>query len=151
MSFILQFRKVSQVFHIKGSLLALTLLCAACGGSNSTTATAPTAPVAGPGTQTLNAIMAPGGVALRTFDASASGTVTVTLTSTSPPSMLLGLGIGIPATTGLCNMTTSVNTRAGTTPQITAAVDAGTFCAGAFDPGTVPSGGVLVSITVVHP
>jgi len=33
----------------------------------------------------------------------------------------------------------------------TASVDAGTFCAGAFDRGTVGSGGVLVSITIVHP
>jgi hypothetical protein len=65
--------------------------------------------------------------------------------------MVLGLGIGIPSSTGLCNMTTSVNTRAAGTPQITATVDAGVFCAGTFDPGTVPSSGVFVSITVVHP
>jgi hypothetical protein len=132
-------------------VLGLTLLCAACGNSNSTTATAPTTPAPGPGTQTLNAVMAQGGVALRTFVASASGTVTVTLTSTSPASTLLGLGIGIPSAAGLCNMTTSVNTRAGSAPQITVTVDAGTFCTGTFDLGTVPSSGVFVSITVVHP
>jgi hypothetical protein len=134
------------------ALLALgfALLCSAC-GSDDSTSTAPTTPVAGPGTQSLNAVMAPQGSAVRTFTASASGTVTVTLTSTAPAT-LVGLGIGIPGTsTGGCDMTTTVNTSGGSTPQISAAVNAGTFCAGAFDRGTVGSGGVLVSITIAHP
>jgi hypothetical protein len=95
--------------------------------------------------------MAPTGSAVRTFTASAAGTVTVTLTSTAPAT-LVGLGIGIPGSaTGGCDMTTSVTTSGGSAPQISASVDAGTFCAGAFDRGTVGSGGVLVSITIVHP
>jgi len=162
MRFILQFQNVSQGFHNKGfftsrmtrpALLALgvALLCAACSSDNSATATAPTTPAPGPGTQTLTAVMAPRGAAVRTFTASATGTVTVTLTSTAPAT-LVGLGIGIPGTaTGGCDMTTTVNTSGGSTPQISASVDAGTFCAGAFDRGAVGSGGVLVSITIVHP
>jgi hypothetical protein len=162
MRFILQFQKVSQGFHNKGiftsrmtrqALLAfgIVLLCSACGSDNSATSTAPTTAAAGPGTQTLNGVMAPKGAAVRTFTASAAGTATVTLTSTNPAT-LVGLGIGIPGTaTGGCDMTTTVTTSGGSTPQISASVDAGTFCAGAFDRGTVGSQGVLVSITIVHP
>jgi hypothetical protein len=161
MCFILQFQNVSQGFHNKGFftsrmtrpallVLALALLCSAC-SSDDSTATQPTAPVAGPGTEALNAIMAPTGVAVRTFTASAAGTVTVTLNSTSPATVV-GLGIGIPGTaSGGCDMTTTVNTSGGGAPQLSAAVDAGTFCAGTFDRGTVGSGGVLVSLTIVHP
>jgi hypothetical protein len=153
---------VSQGFHNKGffisrltspALLALglVLFCAACGGDSSTTPTTPTTPVAGPGTQALNALMAPRGSAIRPFTASAAGTVTVTLNSPSPAT-LVGLGIGIPGNSaGGCDMTSTVNASGGSAPQISASVDAGTFCAGAFDRGTVGSGGVLVSITIVHP
>jgi hypothetical protein len=162
MRFILQFQKVSQGFHNKGFLtsrmtrpallaLAVALLCTACGNDTSTTPTAPTPPPAGPGTQVLNAVMAPGGTAIRTFTASAAGTATVTLTSTSPAT-LVGLGIGIPGNaTGGCDMTSTVNTSGGSSPQLSAPVAAGEFCAGAFDLGTVGSNGVLVSITIVHP
>jgi len=131
--------------------LGIVLLCSACGNDTSTTPTTPTTPAPGPGTEVLNAVMAPTGSAVRTFIASAAGTVTVTLTSTAPAT-LVGLGIGIPGTAaGGCDMTTTVNTSGGTAPQISASVDAGNFCAGAFDRGAVGSGGVLVSITIVHP
>src|SRR4029077_14100744 len=123
----------------------IVLLCSACGNNSSTTSTAPTTPAAGPGTQSLTAVMAPTGSAVRTFTASAAGTVTVTLNSTSPATVV-GLGIGIPGTSaGGCDMTSTVNASGGSAPQISASVDAGTFCAGAFDRGTVGSGGVLVS------
>jgi hypothetical protein len=131
-------------------VLAGVLLCAAC-GSDDSTSTTPTPPAEGPGTQTLSAVMAPKGTLVRTFTASATGTVTVTLTSTSPAT-LVGLGLGIPGNaTGGCDMTATVNTSGGSTPQISVSVDAGTFCAGAFDLGTVGSSGVLVSMTIVHP
>jgi hypothetical protein len=130
-------------------LAAVVLICAAC--SNNSTPTTPTTPTEGPGTQTLSAVMAPQGTLVRTFTASATGTVTVTLTGTSPATVL-GLGLGIPGNAiGGCDMTTTVNTSGGSTPQISASVDAGTFCAGAFDLGTVGSSGVLVSMTIVHP
>jgi hypothetical protein len=35
--------------------------------------------------------------------------------------------------------------------QLTANVEAGDYCAGAFDVGTVGRNGVLVTITVAHP
>jgi ABC-type Fe3+-hydroxamate transport system substrate-binding protein len=163
MRFILQFQKVSQGFHNKGfftsrmirpALLALVvvLACTAC-GNDTPTATTSTTPTAGPGTEMMNAVMAPGGTAVRTFTASAAGTVTVTLNSTAPTTVV-GLGIGIPGNaTGGCDMTSTVNTSGGSSPQISAAVGAGDFCAGTFalGTGTIGSNGVLVSVTVVHP
>ena len=131
--------------------LGIVLLCAACSNDDSSSSTTSPTPAAGPGTQVLTGVMAPNGTAVRTFDASASGTVTITLTSTSPATVV-GLGLGIPGnTTGGCDMTTTVNTAGGAAAQISVAVDAGTYGAGAFDRGSVGSGGVLVSITIVHP
>jgi hypothetical protein len=126
------------------------LFAAACG--NDTSATAPTAAVPTAGTETFTGQMAPGGAALHQFTASASGTVNVTLTATDPPSTLVGLGIGIPGNNvGVCDLTTTIQTRPGTTAQLTAAVETGTYCAGAFDVGGVSSRGVLVTYSVAHP
>ncbi len=128
---------------------ALALACAACGGS-STTPTTPTVAAPTAGTETFVGQMAPGGTAVRQFTASAAGTASITLTTTDPGGTLLGLGIGIPGTNlGACDMTKTVQARAGT--QITAAVEAGTYCAGTFDVGTVGRNGVVVGLTVTHP
>jgi hypothetical protein len=163
MRFILQFQKVSQGFHNKGFFtgrmtrpglltFAIVLLCTACSNDTTTPATT-TPPPAGPGTETMNAIMAPGGTAVRTFTASAAGTVTVTLNATNPATVV-GLGIGVPGTAaGGCDMTSTVNASGGAAPQITASVGAGDFCAGTFALGTSPIGpnGVIVLVTIVHP
>ena len=96
--------------------------------------------------------MAPGGAAMHLFQASATGTVNVTLTVTDPPSTLVGLGIGIPGThTGQCDLTKTVQTRPGATAQLSAGVEAGIYCAGAFDVGGLGTRGVLVTYTVAHP
>lgn len=96
--------------------------------------------------------MAPGGTAVHQFTASAAGTVSVTLTATDPPSTLVGLGIGIPGSNvGTCDMTKTIQTRPGGTAQLTAPVEAGTFCAGTFDVGGLSSRGVLVTYSVAHP
>ena len=130
---------------------ALALAAAACGGNSATTAPS-TTPVATAGTETFTGTMAQGGTAYRFFTASASGTVNVTLVTTGPASTLLGMGIGIPGTNpGSCDLTKTVQARAGTTPQLTATVDAGFYCAGVFDVGTVGSTGVIVTMTVAHP
>jgi hypothetical protein len=163
MRFILQFQKVSQGFHNKGFFtgrmtrprllaLAVVLLCTAC-SNNTSTPSSTTTPTAGPGTETMNAVMAPGGTAVRTFTASAAGTVSVTLNATSPTAVV-GLGIGIPGSAaGGCDMTSTVNTSGGANPQITASVSAGNFCVGTFSlgAGTIPSTGVTVLVTIVHP
>jgi len=78
--------------------------------------------------------------------------VSVTLTTTNPPSTPLGLGIGIPgAAIGGCDLTKTVQAVPGGTAQLTATVEGGSYCAGAFDVGTVGRNGVLVTISVAHP
>jgi hypothetical protein len=145
---------VSRLLHIKVSsviVFALALVAAACG--NNTTATAPSTVAAlVAGIDTFTGQMAPGGTALHQFNASATGTVKVTLTATDPPAMLVGLGIGIPGSNiGTCDLTKTVQARPGTTPQLTATVETGLYCAGAFDVGGLSSRGVLVTISVDHP
>jgi hypothetical protein len=104
------------------------------------------------GTEAFTGQMAPGGAALHQFTASATGTVSITLTATDPPSTLVGLGIGIPGNNaGICDMTKTIQTRAGSSAQLTASVETGTYCAGAFDVGGLSSRGVLVTYSVAHP
>jgi hypothetical protein len=130
---------------------ALALAAIACGGDSST-ATTPSAPAPAPGTEAFTGTMARGGTAIRNFTASAAGTASVTMLTTDPGGTLLGLGIGIPGTNaGSCDMTTTIQTRAGSAPQLTATVEPGTFCAGVFDIGTVGVNGVVVGMTVAHP
>ena len=129
---------------------ALALTAASCGNDN--TSTTPSTPAPAPGTDTFTGTLAPGGTVMHTFTASAVGPVNVTLTTTSPPSILLGLGIGIPgANIGGCDLTKTVRALPGGAPQLTVNVEAGDYCAGAFDVGAVGSNGVLVTISVAHP
>jgi hypothetical protein len=131
------------------ALLAFAALGAACSDNNTTT-TAPSTP-AGTVTETLNGIMAPNGTAVRTFTARQSGAVTVLLSDAQPP-VTLGLGVGVRGSTGAdCRFTQTLNTLPGTTPQLSVSVDAGTYCAGTYDIGTVGQPGVTVTVTVTHP
>jgi len=129
---------------------ALALTAAACGDDSS--ATAPSTPTATAGTDSVTGQMAPGGVVFHQFEASAAGTVNITLTLTDPAATLVGLGIGIPGlNTGSCDLTKSVQARSGSTAQLSASVEAGTYCAGTFDVGGLGTRGVLVTYTVAHP
>jgi len=130
--------------------LALALVAGACGSDDSTTA--PSAPVPAAGTDTFTGQMAPGGTAMHQFTASANGTVNLTLTSTDPAGALVGLGIGIPGNNiGTCDLTKTVQARPGAAAQLSAAVEAGEYCAGTFDVGGLSTRGVLVTYTVAHP
>ena len=133
------------------ALLACAAICTACSNDNNpSTPTTPTTP-AGTVTETLNGVMAPNGTAIRTFTARQAGTVTVQLARVDP-SVTVGLGIGIRGATGAdCKFTQTVNTPSGTTAQLTATVDLGTYCAGAYDIGNVGQGGATVTVTVTHP
>jgi hypothetical protein len=133
------------------ALLAFAAICVACSNDNNpSTPTTPTTP-AGTVTETLNGVMAPNGTATRTFTARQAGTVTVQLARVDP-SVTVGLGLGIRGATGAdCKFTQTVNTQGGTTAQLTASVDLGTYCAGAYDIGNVGAGGATVTVTVTHP
>jgi hypothetical protein len=129
----------------------LALLAVSCGSSDAA-ATAPSAPTATAGTDPVTGQMAPGGLVIHQFIASATGTVSVTLTATDPPATLVGLGIGIPgANAGSCDMTKTIQARPGTTAQMTATVETGVYCAGTFDVGGLGTRGVLVTYSVAHP
>ena len=145
-------RALTRLTWPAAALLALASLCAACSNNPNinTPPTAPSTPL-GPGTETMNGLMAPNGTAIRTFTASQSGTVTVLLAKTDPP-IVVGLGVGIRDASGAaCNFSQTVNTPGAATPQLSVTVDPGTYCAGAYDVGNVGQNGVFVTITVTHP
>jgi len=131
----------------------LALVAAACGNDTSAdTPATPTTAVPTAGTDPVTGQMAPGGVVIHQFIASATGTVSVTLTATDPPATLVGLGIGIPgANTSSCDMTKTIQARPGATAQLTATVETGTYCAGTFDVGGLGTRGALVTYSVAHP
>jgi hypothetical protein len=73
------------------------------------------------------------------------------LTTVSPPS-IVGLGIGIPgASASICSLSVSLNASAGSTPQITVPVDAGTYCVEIYDAGSLSAPGAAFSMTIAHP
>src|SRR5690242_10080786 len=111
---------------------SLVVAVAGCSNNDSSTAT-PSTPAPTAGTETFTATMAPRGTAIHEFTASATGAVSVTLSASNPP-LPLGLGIGIPgANVGGCDLTKTVQAVPGSTAQLTASVEAGVYCAGAFD------------------
>ena len=131
-------------------VVALGVLTSVGCGSNTTTPTTPTTPT-GPTTSVFASRLTPGGSASRQFGASANGTVTAMLTNAAGPNTVVGLGIGVP-TTGLaqCALSTAVQTNAGSTPQLSATVDAGNYCVVVYDLGTLTSP-IDFSVTLVYP
>ena len=132
--------------------VALAFLSAACGSTTTPAAPTPTSPT----TETLASTLGAQEAAFRTFTVAQAGTVSVTLISDGPPTIPFGLGLGVqsgvssPSTAG-CNLLTRVNTMPGNTAQITAPVDAGSYCAGIYDIGNIGSGTVNFSVQIVHP
>jgi hypothetical protein len=129
-------------------LVVLVLVTPACGDSSSTSVAPSTT---GPVTETLNSSLAPNGGSFRVFTASQAGTVTVRLASTNPPGLSLGVGVGVLVGTTDCRMSTSVVTTASDQAQVTASVNAGTYCAGVYDPGTLGSTFVGIVVNIQHP
>jgi len=131
-----------------GVLVASLAVTAGCGKDN-TTPTTPTP--TGPTTSIFASRLTPGGAVSRAFGTTATGTVTVMLTNAAGPSTVVGLGIGVP-TTGLakCALSTAIKTAPGSTPQISAAVDAGQYCVTVYDLGTLTSA-IDFSVTLVYP
>jgi hypothetical protein len=125
-------------------------IVSAAGCSSDSTATTPTSP-SGPVTENIGGAVTVGGLTSHAFTTASAGTITVTLSSLSVPSTVVGLGLGVyNAANYVCSLTTSLNTAPGTTAQISATVDTGTYCVEIYDIGTlgVPQG---FSISIVHP
>ena len=128
--------------------VTLALATAAC--DDATTATSPT--TTSPVTETFSGQFLPGGSAARSFTAASSGTVAITLTQIGPPAdVVVGLGIGIPQSNGAgCYLAQAIQTGAAASPQITATVDAGSYCLRLYDTGRMTSQ-VAFSVTIVRP
>jgi hypothetical protein len=145
------FRLSALGFRRAGLALGLAALATACGNdSQTTTPTTPTTPT-GPTTSVFASRLTPGGAVSRSFAATTAGTVTVMLTNAAGPSTIVGVGIGVP-TTGLarCALSTAIRTAPGSTPQISAAVDAGQYCVTVYDVGTITTA-IDFSVTLVYP
>jgi len=134
------------------AVLVSTLLAAGCSSGNNQTTTTPSTTTSLT-TETFTSIVPPQGLLAHAFTAAAAGTVSVTLTTAGPPpTILMGLGLGVPNPLGPgCSLTMSVNTAAGSTPQITSAADEGTYCVAIFDIGNAPPTGVDFFISITHP
>jgi hypothetical protein len=137
-----------------------TLAVAACAlavisiGCSSTptapTATTPSTPTAG--TDTFASTIAPQGGSFHIFTATQSGAVSIVLSSTVPPGAQVGVGIGIPNVGGVgCSLSITTHAAASGAPALTASVDAGDYCAGAFDIGNVSTAGLSFVMQIAHP
>jgi len=124
------------------------ILAASCDG---TTTTGPSN-TAATGTETFVGQFGAGGSASRTIVATASGEIALTLREAGPPTdIALGLGIGIPSANNVgCHQTRTVLVAAAATPQLVAAVDAGTYCVRVFDAGTMTTP-VAFAVAISHP
>jgi len=112
--------------------LVIALFAAGCGdGKTSTTPSNTSTPTS----ENWSSVVAPGGQSSRSFTVNSSGTIAVTLTAAGAT---LGLGVGLPRVTGGgCRLGVSVNTAAGSSPQISTAADAGQYCVQVYDLGTL--------------
>ena len=124
----------------------IAIVAAGCGKDKTPTTPSNTS---GPRSETWSSTVAPGGQSSRSFTVDASGTVNVTLTAAGAAA--LGLGVGLPRTTGGgCRLSVSVNTSAGTTPQISTAADAGQYCVEVYDLGSITDP-VGFAVKIDHP
>jgi hypothetical protein len=136
------------------ALPALALLTlTACGTTGDTSTATPTTPtVVGATTETFNGTVNVGSSDVKPFTVTASGgQLLVTLTAAGPPpTIIMGLGVGTYANS-TCTLLSngSVSTAAGASPQLSGAVNAGSYCVQVSDVGnqTAP---VTYSVTVVH-
>jgi hypothetical protein len=125
-------------------LVIATLLVAGCGDDKTSTAPTNTSTMS----ETWSSVVAPGGQSSRSFTVNSSGTINVTLTASGAT---LGLGIGLPRVTGGgCRLGVSVNTSAGSAPQITTSADAGQYCVQVYDLGTLTDP-VGFALKIDHP
>lgn len=133
---------------LPAALLAAVLL-SGC-GDDATSTTAPTTPTS-PTTSRFLSRLAVNGSASRTFTVSTAGTVTATLVNAGGPFTVMGLGLGIPlGGVSNCTLSRSVSTASGTTPQISAVVDPGTYCVAIYDVGNLTDT-IDFEVTITYP
>jgi hypothetical protein len=141
---------------IRNHLLALVLpalVSAGCGDSSQST-TAPSTTTPSTATELFVGALAPMGSGFYSFTVSQAGTVGITLVSVTSgsrvpvPAAVVGLGFGVPSGTG-CGTTTSLNTTAALSAQITNSSAAGIYCVEIHDLGNLTDAVTFV-IRIVH-
>jgi hypothetical protein len=131
------------------AVIVTALFTSACGDDTPIT-TSPTTPTS-PTTSTLSTTLTTSGAVSRLFTATQAGTVSVTLNSAGAPGTAVGLGVGVPSTgIARCTLSTSIVTAAGPGPQLSAPVDAGTYCVAVYDLGTLTDA-IAIDLTIVFP
>jgi hypothetical protein len=122
----------------------------ACGGN--TPSPSPTTPTVTRTTDTFSGSVQVAGSAFHSFRVAQTGTTEVTLTAASPPAtIIMGVAIGTVDDAGCTRLTGgSVNTAAGSIPQLAGVTSTGTLCVQIRDVGnqTAP---VNYSVSVTHP
>lgn len=105
-----------------------------------------------PSPVTFASALSPGGVTTKTFVTSTNGTIAVSLDRfDGAPGVTPRLAIGVVGTDETsCTLTTIVNAVPGAGPHIVQPADAGVYCAGVVDPGTLTTPASF-SLTVSHP
>lgn len=135
---------------IRGAVLfvLLSIAMAGCGDDSQ----APATPSVARTTDSFSGTVQVGSAAFHSFRVSTTGVTDVTLTSASPPAtIVMGVAIGTVDDAGCTRLAgASVNTAAGSTPQLEGLTSVGTLCVQIRDVGnqTAP---VSYSLTVLHP
>lgn len=121
--------------------LIVLILVASNAGCSESGASSPTAPstISSPVTLDWGSTLGFRGYTSRSFETTQVGTVTVTLTSAAvPPSWEIGIGLGVPQANGSgCALSASVRAPAGSNPQVSIAVDEGSYCVAVYDVGAL--------------
>ena len=146
--------RVRGVFVVGLGIVLIAV--AACTSGNPASTLVPTIGTPPSTTDTFTGSVAVGGSDVHGFTLTNGGQINVTLTAAGPPSnVVMGLGIGnvVQSLTGVtCSLLTNgtINTAAGTTPQISGTTQAGSYCVAVYDVGNL-SAAISYSVTVVHP
>jgi hypothetical protein len=142
--------RVFRVFVAFVGLGVLAVTMTACGGNDSTPGV--TTPSVTRTTDTFSGTVQVAGNTFHSFRVAQTGTTEVTLTAASPPAtVVVGLAIGTVDDAGCTRLTgASVNTAAGSTPQLAGLTSTGTLCVQIRDVGnqTAP---VAYTVSVTHP
>jgi hypothetical protein len=154
-----QYTFVPSNVHRLLPLLAIAIWCAACGNdsptspSSTSTSTDSQAAASPSMTEAFDSTLPVGGSRFYSFTTTTYGTIQITLTGVGgsfvPSTVMLGVGLGQPSGTD-CVTTTSINTAAGTSPQVTGVYAAGVYCAKVTDIGNLYAPASF-SATIAYP
>ncbi len=142
---------------IRSLVIIGVLLATGCGSdtlTSPTTTTTETVTVASPTvSEVFGGTLPVGGAKFYSFATSTYGTINVTLTSVGgdfvPSTVMVALALGQPSGTE-CVTSTSINTAAATTQQLSGPYAAGTYCVRVADIGNLFAPASF-SITVAYP